>query len=395
MVRRAERGVSRQRYLETVWWTAVAVLALFAWGCARGERSPEEIRIGFLVDESTLSAEATVQAAELAVAMVNSAGGVEVGGRRLPVRLLQESTGDTPEGTVRATLELINRERAVAVVGSSFSRNAIPSGEVAERAGVPMICPGSTHPRTTAGRRYVFRVAFVDSFQGRAMARFARDELGLDTAAVLYDVADSYSRDVADLFRRVFEAAGGRVVAFESFTSGESDFRPQLERIRDADPDAVFLPNFSQDVPVQGRQLRALGIDAVLLGSDSWLVELARHPELDGAYFTRSWHRDLAESSPEAEAFRARYRELHGSEPDELVALTYDAFGLLFAALADAPRVAPEEIRAALARIDGHRGLTGPISYRGRGGDPRKNAAIVRIEDGEVRLFELVEAKER
>jgi branched-chain amino acid transport system substrate-binding protein len=281
------------------------------------------------------------------------------------------------------------------MVGSSFSRNAIPSGEVAERAGIPMISPGSTHPRTTAGRRYVFRVAFVDSFQGRVMARFARDRLGFSTAAVLYDVADAYSRNIAELFRRVFEEAGGRVVAFEPFTSGESDFRPQLERIRDAEPEAVFLPNFTADLPAQGRQLRRLGIDAVLLGSDSWLAELARHPELDGAFFTRSWHHDLAGSSPEAEAFRERYRQLHGSEPDEQAALTYDAFGLLFAALADAPRPAPEAIREALARIDGYRGLTGPISYRGRGGDPMKNVAIVRIEDGEIRLFELVEPETR
>jgi branched-chain amino acid transport system substrate-binding protein len=377
----------RSRGAGARWAALIAGLGLAVAGCGRQDPAPEELRIGFLADLATPIADATVNAARLAVETVNAAGGVAVDGRRYTVKLLIEDTGNTPEGTTRASLSLINRHQVVAIVGSSYSRNAIPSGEVAERANVPMICPGSTHPRTTAGRRFVFRVSFVDSFQGQVMAMFAREDLGRATAAVLFDVAETYSRDIAAHFRRAFEAAGGRVVAFESFTTGDRDFLPQLERIRDAGPEAVFLPNFSPEVIRQVRQARELGVDAVFLGSDGWPAA-ATHPDLEGAYYSLSWHRDLAAEA--TEDFLARYRRAYGLEPDDTSAMTYDAFGLLFAAAARAGRLEPELIRDALAQTESYLGVTGPITFRGRGGDPRRTAVVVQIHGDSIRLVKSV-----
>ncbi len=370
----------------------LAAIGVAALGCGRHPEAPAEIRIGFLAEMPTPIGQATVDAARMAVSELNDAGGIDVGGHPHLVKLLLEDTGNTPEGATRASLQLINRERVVAIVGSSFSRNAIPSGEVAERAGIPMICPGSTHPRTTTGRRYVFRVSFIDSYQGRVMARFARNDLGLETVAMLSDVADTYSRDIAAVFGKTFEAIGGRVVASESFTSGDRDFTRQLERIRDAGPEALFLPNFSTEVILQGRQARGTGIDAVLLGSDGWLVPgLADHRQLQGAFFILSWHREVGRVSVETRDFIDRYQRAFGYEPDEVAAMTYDAFGLLFAAIAGAPRVEPESIREALSQTEDYPGVTGPITYRGRGGDPRRSGFIVRLEEGGLQLFKVVD----
>ena len=377
----------RRRFELTVW------LALAASGCGGLREESTEIRIGFLADRPSPVAEAAVEAARLAVATVNAAGGIDVGGRPHSVTLFTEDTGNTPEMATRSTLELINREKVVAIVGSSFSSQAIPSGEVAERAGIPMICPGSTHPQTTAGRRYVFRITFIDSLQGRMMARFAREDLGVATAAVLYDIAEAYSRDIAAVFRRVFEEAGGRVVVFESFTSGDRDFTRQLESIRDAEAEALFLPNFGAEAIAQGLQARRLGLDAIFLGSDGWLTEgHTAHRELQGGFFSLIWHRDLKRENGVSDDFVAHYRRAYGHEPSGLAAVTYDAFGVLFRALADAPRIDPESIREALSRIEGFPGVTGPITYRGRGGDPRQSVVIVRIEQDEVRVFKEMEA---
>lgn len=375
---------------ESRWLTAlIAGLGLAISGCGGEPVAPEELRIGFLADMPTPIAEATTNAARLAFEAVDAAGGVDLGGRRYAVKLLIEDTGNTPEGATRASLRLINRHKVAAIVGSSYSRNAIPSGEVAERAGIPMVCPGSTHPGTTADRRYVFRVSFVDAFQGRVMAQFAREDLERTTAAVLYDVADTYSRGVAEQFRRVFEEAGGRVVAFESFTTGDRDFGPQLERVQAAEPEALFLPNFSTEVILQARQAKDLGIDAALLGGDGWLVDgLAENRQLDGGFFTLSWHRGL--SVAESEDFIARYLDAYGREPDETAALTYDAFGLLLDAAARAGSPDPGPIREALARTEGYPGVSGPITFRGRGGDPRRTAVVVRVKGGGIRLFKSV-----
>lgn len=350
-----------------------------------------EIRIGFLVDPPAPNGRSPAVAADLAISRVNSEGGILIGDRRRPVVLVRRDIDGTPEDTTRATLELINQDKVVAIVGSSFSRNAIPSGEVAERAGIPMICPGSSHPKTTAGRRYVFRVAATDTFTGEALAHFAHRELDLETAAVLYDVADAYSRNMAEVFRQVFEQSGGRVVAFETFTLGDRDFRPQLERISATGPDALFLPNFRHEVVLQSEQARQMGLDAVLLGASGWPVgdELDTFPSLEGAYSVRNWHRDMAPADPESEHFIVGYRELTGREADSLAALTYDAFGLIFEAIAVSSRIDPGAIRDALAEIEDHPGLTGPITYRGLGGDPSKQVAIVKFLEGDVELSSL------
>jgi branched-chain amino acid transport system substrate-binding protein len=148
----------------------------------------------------------------------------------------------------------------------------------AEQAKVPMISPRSTNQETTAGKRYVFRANFTDGLQGDVVARFARNSLENERAAVLYDIASPYNRGLAEVFQRVFTQAGGTLVASETYTTGKTTFQPQLERIRAGNPDVVFLPNYENEIPNQARQIRDMGIEATLLGADSWGVYGAGRP---------------------------------------------------------------------------------------------------------------------
>ncbi|MCP4593668.1 MAG: ABC transporter substrate-binding protein [bacterium] len=359
--------------------------------CSRQPHEPSEIRIGMLADFGVLESQPTVKGARLAVKVIHDAGGLAIGGHRHRVELIIEDTRNTPEDTSRAVLRLINQENVVAIVGPQVSRNVFPASRAAENARIPLISPGSTNPRTTAGKDFVFRVAFTDSLQCEVLARLVLEQLRTPTAAVLYDVAGAYSRDLATMFKQAFEAAGGQVVAFESYTTGDQDFSRQLTRIGKRMPGMLFLPNLNTDVIPQARQARRLGIAGTLVGGDGWIPErLTEHPELEGAFAVQHWHPDVADTNPEARAFIAAYRQAYAEDPSSFPALTYDAFGLLFQAIRRAGRADPESIRHALSRLEDYPGVTGTITYRGTGGDPQKPALIVQLKGGKVVLHKLV-----
>ncbi len=365
------------------WVPGLVLLAALA-GCSRPDVEAGAIRIGVLVNLTGSEGQPTREAAELAVASFNAAGGP---GRR--VELLFEDTRTAPGEAINGARRLIQRG-VVAILGPGRSRDAIAVASVMEHARIPMISATSTHPDTTAGKRYVFRITFIDTFQGEALGRFAIDQLSASSAAVLYDAASAYNRNLADVFRRTFEAAGGRVVAFEIYTTGETDFRRQLERIRAADPQLLFLPNYDEEVPRQVRQARELGIGATLLGGESWaLIDFADQPQLDGAFFGEHWHRDEAKTRPAARRFLEAYRQAYGHDPSGQAALSYDAIGLLLHAIGHAGDD-PEKIQQTLAGLEAYEGVTGPITYRDQGGDPPRRLIIAQVRQGKTVKYEEV-----
>lgn len=347
-----------------------------------------EVRVGLIAmlsgSESDLASGRSMQrAARLAVEEANRAGG-----RR--VALVVADDRNCPEGAVEAAHRLIFQERVVAFIGPQFSRNAIPAARLAESERTLMICPLSTNPQTTAWKRYVFRVPYLDTFQGHSLARFARQGLGASRAAVLFDVANEYNRTLAEVFRDTFTRLGGSLVAFESYTSDQAaDFTPQLTRIASSGAEVLFLPNLNDDARRQGRQARELGVKSVLLGGDGWdPYALASEPAFAGSFAARHWHPAIA--TEKALAFLRTFRDRYRQTPDDVAATTYDAFGLLFAAMRAAGRAEPEALRAALMQMEPYAGVTGTILYRGAG-DPSKSVVLVRIEAGGTAVHSVLE----
>jgi len=357
-----------------------------------GAATQETIKIGVIASVTgniPLVGKSTVDAANMAVQEVNDAGGLEVGGKKYKIQLLTEDDQDKKETAVSVAQKLINQSGVVAIVGPQASRNAIPAAEVAEVAHVPMISPWSTNPATTANKKYVFRAAFIDSFQGRVMARFALEELGTTKAAVLYDVASEYNRGIAEFFKQVYEEAGGQVVAFEVYTTGETDFSRQLTTIKNSGAQVIFLPNYYNEVPLQVQQARDLGIEAEFIGADGWGgMEASALPALEGAYYSTHYATDIA--SPVAQKFISTYQSTYGTMPDDVAALTYDAFGMLFEAIKSQGKSDPESIRNGLAAISRYEGVTGTMEYKGTG-DPIKSAVILQVKDGKISFFRLAE----
>jgi branched-chain amino acid transport system substrate-binding protein len=388
----AREGRACRRPATCLFLLLVALLGLGGLLSCGSPQEPQTIKIGViapLTGSIPLVGQSTVNAAQLAVNEVNDAGGLSIDGQQLQIELLIEDNEDKKETAVSAAQKLINQAGVVAIVGPQASRNAIPAAAVAESARVPLISPWSTNPETTAGRKYVFRVAFIDPFQGRVMARFAIEELGAQKAAVLYDVASEYNKGIAEIFRQIFVDAGGEMAAFESYTTGETDFSAQLAAIKDSGADVLFLPNYYSEIPLQVGQAREMGLDLPIIGADAWgPLEADALPDLEGCFFSTHYATDIA--SPVAQAFVSSYEAAYGQVPDDVAALTYDAFGLLSEAIRSQGKADSESIRNGLASIRRYEGVTGVMEFQATG-DPVKSAVILKIEGGKFVFYRQAE----
>jgi branched-chain amino acid transport system substrate-binding protein len=381
--------MSEKSLLRTLGVASFVGLLLLA-GCAPKEETIPQIKVGViapLTGSIPVVGQSTKNAAELAVKEVNEAGGLDVGEQKMEIALFIEDNEDKEESAVSAAQKLINQSSVVAIIGPQASRNAIPASTIAENARIPMISPWSTNPDTTAGKRYIFRVAFIDPFQGRVMARFAIEELGAREAAALYDVASAYNKGIAEIFKQVFEEAGGQVVAFETYTTGEEDFRAQLTTIRDSGADVLFLPNYYNEVPLQVQQAHELGVEATIIGSDAWGQLTDKDmADMEGLFFSTHYAADIA--SDVAQEFINKYKAAYGEVPDDVAALTYDAFGMLFRSIESQGKADPESIRNGLTTISQYEGVTGMMEYKGTG-DPVKSAVILQIRNGKFTFYTL------
>ena len=370
----------------------ILVGSWLAAGCAPKEENAVCVGVNAeLTGSKPTVGDSCKKAMELLAAQVNQAGGIQVGAKKYPLKLFVEDNEDKAESAAAAAQKLISQNNVLAIIGPNASGNAIPAARICEDAGVIMITPWSTNPKTTEGKKFVFRACFIDDFQGQVMAKFARDNLKARTAAVLYDVASEYNKGIAEFFQKFFEAAGGKVVVFQSYTKDDKDFSSQLTIIKAAHPDVLFLPNYYNEVPLQAQQARRLGLTCPFIGSDSWgSEELLRlgAKDLEGSYFSTHYAPDIA--TPKAQKFIQDYEAKYGKKPDDVAALTYDAGQLLCAAIAQAGTLDRKKVRDALAAIQKFEGVTGQMDFKNLC-DPIKSAVILQIKDGKFRYHATVQ----
>ena len=351
-------------------------LPVFVAAAACGLRAADPVRIGFFMSITGRDAsfgEASLGGANVAIDEVNGSGGVL--GR--PVELVVEDDRSLAGESATAAKKLISRDRVVALVGECSSARTLEAAAVAQASGVPLVTPASTSPRVTEVGDCIFRVCFVDSFQGRVMATFARRKLGLKRAALLVDSTAPYSVGLADYFARTFAALGGDVVASQKYAGTDTDFRAQLTAIRAAEPDALFLPGYYVAAGLVARQARDLGLRATLLGGDA----------LEGAYY--STHFAVENTGALSRSFVAAYRARFGALPNGLAALTYDSVRLVADAVRRAGTTERGAVRSALAATRGFPGATGATTINARR-DADKDAAIITIRCGRLAFVETI-----
>lgn len=323
----------------------------------------------------------------LAVKEENDAGGIA--GNPIRVRVY-DSQGKPPEGA-NAVTRLINQDGAAIILGEVASSISLAMAPVAQAAGVPMISPSSTNPKVTEVGDYVFRVCFIDPFQGDVMARFAFENLQARRVAILRDIKSDYSVGLASVFRNAFEAMGGTIVASEAYGQGDTDFRSQLTAIKASRPDAIYAPGYYTEIGIISRQAQQLAVGAPLMGGDGWesskLYELGG-ASLNGHFFSN--HYSPEDPRPIVSEFIARYREEYGSDPDSLAVLGYDAAKVAINAIRTAGTLSGPELRDAIAATTDFPGVGGTITLDEQR-NARKRAVILRIEDAGAHFYTSVE----
>jgi branched-chain amino acid transport system substrate-binding protein len=321
----------------------------------------------------------------LALEEANLDGGV--GGRSLALRAYDSQS--KPEEAANATVRLVQSDGAVLVIGDNTSSDTLAMTPAVARAQVPLISPSATNPRVTSeGGPYVFRVCFLDSFQGQAMAGFTRKTLKLSRVAILTDDKSDYSIGLADFFRRRFVELGGTVVADEAYAKGDTDFRALLTRVKSRRPEALFIPGYYSDAGPIARQARELGVDAALLGGDGWdsggkLAELGG-AAVEGSYYSTHFSPDNPSQS--VQRFLAEYQAHFGRLPDSLAALGYDAARVGIAALRVTGGVGGNALRAAIADTRAFDGVTGRLTI-GPDRNVVKSVVVVRVVRGVPTFF--------
>jgi branched-chain amino acid transport system substrate-binding protein len=349
------------------------VFLLSAAACARTTeaQSPavDTVLIGSVISLTGAQATFGIQAKnglELAVRRINDSGGVH--GRKLALRIYDDQ--GRAEEAANAATRLISGDHASVIIGEASSSNSLAMAPKAQAARVPMISPSSTHPKVTEVGDYIFRVCFIDPFQGEVMATFAKKHLQLGSVATLRDQKSDYSMGLAAVFEARFVELGGRIVSREDYAQGDTDFRAQLTAIKSKRPEAIFIPGYYTDAGLIARQAKELGVQAILLGGDGWesdkLFELGGRA-IEGAYYSNHYSAD--DPSPAVKGFRVEYARAFGGVPDSGAALNYDATMLAADAMRRASSFEGPALRDAIAQTRDFPGVAGTITL-----DAHRNA---------------------
>lgn len=294
----------------------LVALILLASLTLTGCQQEKVLKIGYITEQTGVDAyigPASVPALKDHVDKINAEGGI--GGYKL--ELIVYDTRSEVTDAVAVTKRLFDQDKVVAVIGPSWSAAGIPIADLADAAKVPVVATTASNVNVTVSETgqlhpYMFRVCFIDPYQGYAQADFAYNKLGLRKAALLTDIASPYTVGLHQFFENHFVALGGQIVAKEGYTGGDAEFRAQLAKIKDSGADVLVMDAYTyKDVGLAAQQAEALGLKIQIISGDGVfvpeLLEMAG-PQLEGAIVTTG----VSEDAPEFAAFNAAFEAKHG-----------------------------------------------------------------------------------
>jgi branched-chain amino acid transport system substrate-binding protein len=368
------------------------LIALAITGCGSKSGNADKVLVGHYASmtgsEATFG-RSTDNGIRLAIEEENAAGGIH--GKPIEV-ITYDDKGEAREAGSAVT-RLISRDGVVAVLGEVASGLSLAGAPICQESGVPMVTPSSTNPKVTKTGDKIFRVCFIDPFQGWVGAKFAREseKVKAQKAAVLYDQASPYSVGLQEEFIKAFTGMGGTITATETYTAGDQDFSAQLTTIRSSEPDVVYIPGYYTDVGNIALQARKIGIKVPLLGGDGW--DSSKLGQIGGEAINNSFysnHYSQQDPNPRVQDFIKKYKVEFGETPDGLAALGYDAARILFEAMRRAKSLGGDEIAAEMATTKNFDGVTGKISI-----DADRNAVkpavMLEMKDGEPTYVSTIE----
>jgi branched-chain amino acid transport system substrate-binding protein len=363
---------------------------LLALACATALSAADPIKVGefaCLTGKDATFGQSQHKGIQLALEELNAAGGI----LGHPIELITDDNQSKPGESATIAKKLISRDKVIAVLGEVTSGRSLEVAPLAQGAKIPMIATGATNPAVTQKGNYIFRVCFIDDFQGTVMAKFALTELKAKKVATLTSVSSAYSVGLAKFFKETFTAAGGTVVAEQKFNEGDKDFRAQLTAIKAAEVDAVFVPGYYTEAALIARQARNLGLTVPLFGGDGWesekLLELGGNA-LDGCFY--STHFTPENKAPAVVEFVKKFKTRWDNEtPDAYAALGYDALYILVDAIKRAGGTDSAKLREAIAATKNFSGASG-VTTIDKDRNASKPATIIALKEGKAKFFKTV-----
>jgi len=381
-------------------WTVPSIVSLvltgslFVTGCnkpaAGGDTASDVIKVGefaSLTGSEATFGQSSHKGTALAIDDINAAGGV------LGKKIQLHTEDDQSQAGMAATVvhKLISADGAVAILGEVASSKSLEAAPICQQNKVPMISPASTNPKVTQTGDHIFRVCFIDPFQGTVMANFATKTLNLKSVAVLTDVKSDYSLGLAKFFKQGFTANGGKIATEQNYSGGDKDFNAQLTAIKAGNPDGIFVPGYYTEVGLIALQARQLGLTCPIFGGDGWesssLVPIGGKA-LEGCYFSTHYSPD--DTSPAVQDFVKKFKAKNNDEtPDAMAALGYDSAMILADAIKRAGSTDNAKVCEALAATKEFAGVTGKITID-TDRNASKPAVILTIKDGEFKYVETI-----
>lgn len=350
----------------------------------------DPIKVAAIVSKTGIGVQATLKfrsGLQLAVEEINQQGGVL--GR--PIEVIEFDSKSSPIGAKEAALQAIEQQ-VVAALGMTPSSLALVIAPLLQEAGIPAITHQATHPDITKIGDYIFRVCYIDTYQGKVLAQFALHDLKARTAVMLVNTTEIYSMGLAKVFEDAFTQQGGNVLWQGLYRQETLDFQEFLQKVNDMHADVTFVPGHIRDDALIAKQAANLGLRIAFLGGDTW-GELPNYQAdvvnaAEGTYFSTHWHSQV--SSPMSDHFEQAFRQKYGEEITSGAALMYDAVMLLADAIERAQTTEPQALRDTLAATQNFQGVTGALTFDADRNPLNKEAVILTYRDGKIEFVKSV-----
>lgn len=385
-----QNAVQRSQRTFSLCCFGMLVLLIFVLvaGCGGGSND-KEILIGeysSLTGTAATFGTSTHNGLMIAVEELNAAGGVL--GKK--VKLLTEDTQSKAEEAATSVTKLINRDGVKVLIGEVASGRTLAAAPIAQSNGVPLVTPASTNPKVTQQGNYIFRICYIDPFQGAVLAKFAFNSLKVKRVATLKDVKNEYSVGLAEFFAKEFRALGGEIIDEQAYSEGDNDFKAQLTSLKSSNPELIFVPGYYTEAALISKQARELKITVPILGGDGW--DSARLLEIGGEAMENTFyanHYTAEDTSMVVQNFVQKYRTKYNETPDALAALGYDAGKIVFDAILRAGSTEGAKVRDALASTSNFGGVTGSITINSER-NATKSVVIIAVQNGKLTLRERI-----
>ena len=354
---------------------SLMVIQFFACAKTSDTLKPgETIKIGFigpLTGNNSGYGISPSHAVSIAVDEFNEQGGIN--GFKVQL-IVKDSAGNAKTGLAAAN-KLIKEDKVLGIVGDIFSSPSLAIAPIAEAEKVVMISPGSTHKELTDKGQFIFRNIINDAMQVVVFAKYLITVENAKTAAILY-INNTYSKEIAMDFRGEFEKGGGHIVAVETAEPGTKNFRDKLRKIKETQPEFLYLPNYVFDTALIVKQAKEIGLQAKICSTDAFanpqifdlLGDLA-----NGIVFSQK--ADL-QAGKKMKDFAAKFQHKWGGVPGSYSFNAYDAAYIILNAIkqsstksraSDNLNIDRNKVRDFVAITKDYGGVSGSITFTSTG----------------------------